>query len=91
MIIKRLAAAKGEGRKKFFGCDNLLATIFMIGVLSFALAQGYYIFAYFSMGLIVARTGEIIFEIKKDLFDRPFIHVLILIGVPGQYIWNLVS
>lgn len=40
MIIKRLAAAKGEGRRKFFGLDNLLATIFMIGVLSFALAQG---------------------------------------------------
>lgn len=91
MIIKRLAAAKGEGRKKFFGLDNLLATIFMIGVLSFALAQGYYIFAYFSMGLIVARTGEIIFEIKKDLFDRPFFHLLILLGVPAQYLWNLIS
>lgn len=89
MIIKKLTAAKDRGRRKFFDVDNLLATLFMIGVQTFALSQGYHIFAYFSMGLIVARIGEIIFEIKQNLFDRPFFHLLFIIGIPAEYIWGL--
>lgn len=91
MIIKKLVAAKDRGRKKFFGIDNLLATIFMIGVQTFALTQGYHIFAYFTMGLIVARIGEIIFEIKQNLFDRPFFHVLFILGIPAEYFWHLIK
>ncbi len=88
MIVKRLAAAKGHGRKKFFSSDNLLALIFMIVVLSCALAQGYYMFAYISMGIIVGRVGQIIFELKCDLFDKPFFHFILFIAIPAEILWN---
>lgn len=88
MNIKRLTAVRGEGRKKLFGFDNLLALIFIVIVIMSALAQGYYVFGYFSIGVIVGRIGEIIFEIKRDLFDKPFLHCILLLGIPAQLVWD---
>lgn len=87
-MIRKFVAAKGEGRKQLVGLDNILALIFMVIVLCFSLLYGHFIFATFGMGLIVARIGEIIFEIKQDLFDRPFFHYLIIVGIPAQLIWD---
>lgn len=89
MIFKKLTAAKGEGRKQLVLLDNLLGSIFMIIVLCFSLIHGYLIFATFGMGLMVARIGEIIFEIKLGFFDRPFFHCLLIIGIPLQVMWNI--
>lgn len=91
MIIKRLAAAKSDGRKLLLKTETLFPLIFMFIVVTYALSHGYRMFAVFSMGLIVARIGEIIFEIKRSLFDKPFFHCLLLIGIPLQYGWNVIT
>lgn len=88
MILKRITTAKGEGRKQLVNLDNVLAIVFMIIVLTYALCIDYYVFAYFTMGLIVGRVGEIIFEVKHNLFDKPFLHCLVLLGIPVQMVWN---
>lgn len=88
MILKRIVAAKGAGRKVIFSMDNLLAIAFIVIVLTFSLHNDFMLFAYFSMGLVVARVGEIIFEMKRDLFDKPFFHFLILVGIPLQVVWD---
>lgn len=69
-----------------FGLDNLLALIFILIVLTFSLSLGFSIFAYFTMGLLVVRIGEIIFEMKEGLFDRPFFLYLLVIGIPLQLV-----
>uniref|UniRef100_A0AAU8KZS8 Uncharacterized protein n=1 Tax=Pantoea phage Survivor TaxID=3232176 RepID=A0AAU8KZS8_9CAUD len=89
MILKRLATAKSAGRKQFFHEDNLLALIFIIIALTFSLANGQYMFAYFCMGLVVVRVGEIIFETKRNMLDKPFLHYLLGIGIPLQVAWNV--
>lgn len=88
MFIKKLTAVKDTGRKNLFSPDNLFALIFIIFVVAFALVLHYFIFAYFTLGVIVVRIGEIIFEMKHDLFDRPFFHYLVLVGIPAQYLWT---
>ncbi|QBZ70751.1 hypothetical protein pETSU_170 [Edwardsiella phage pEt-SU] len=88
MILKKIAAVKGAGRKQFFGLDNLLALIFIIAAITYSLANSQYMFAYFCMGLVVVRVGEIIFELKTNMFDKPFFHYLIGIGIPLQIAWN---
>lgn len=91
MILKKIAAVKGAGRKQFFGSDNVLALIFTFTVLTFSLANGQNVFAYFCMGLVVVRVGEIIFELKYKLFDKPFFHYLVGIGIPLQLAWNVIQ
>lgn len=88
MILKKIAAVKGAGRKQFFGFDNLLALIFIITAITFSLVNAQYMFAYFCMGLVVVRVGEIIFELKSNMFDKPFFHYLVGIGIPLQIAWN---
>lgn len=88
MGLKRLTAVKGLGRKNFFRHDNLIALIFITVVLGFALGLNYFIFTYFCLGLLIVRVFEIIFEMKQDLFDRPFLHYLVLIGIPIQLLWT---
>ncbi|AEV89685.1 hypothetical protein OBP_248 [Pseudomonas phage OBP] len=91
MNMKKIAAAKSGGRKLLLKSDTLFPLIFMLIVVTYALSHGYRMFAVFSMGLIVARIGEIIFEIKSSLFDKPFFHCLLLIGIPLQYGWNVIT
>lgn len=91
MNMKKIAAAKGEGRKVLFNFETLLPLLFLLIVLSYAFALGFRLFAVFAMGVIVARIGEIIFEVKSNLFEKPFFHCLLLIGIPLQYIWNVIS
>lgn len=91
MILKKIAAVKGEGRKQFFGMDNLLALIFIIVAVSASLASGQNVFAYFCLGLVVVRVGEIIFELKYNMFDKPFFHYLLGIGIPLQTAWNVLT
>lgn len=88
MNYKKMVAAKGSGRKLLFTLDSLLPIIFIVIVLTFSLRYDFMIFAYFSMGLVVTRVGEIIFEMKQDLFEKPFFHFLLLIGIPIQIAWD---
>lgn len=88
MIIKKMVAAKGMGRKRMFTLDNILALIFVVIVLCYALINDLTIFAYFCMGMLVGRIFEIIFEIKEGIFDKPFLHYLLLVGMPAQWIWS---
>lgn len=87
MIIKKIVAAKGKGRKRLVDVNNIMAFIFIIIVLCYALASGLKFFAWFCLGLVVGRIFEIIFEIKEGLFDKPFLHYLILIAIPIQWLW----
>lgn len=89
MILKKFAVAKGDGRKQLFDLDNLFCLLFILVVLTYALVHGRIVFAYFSMGLIVARIGEIIFEIKHNLFERPLLIYLLLVGIPIQILVDI--
>lgn len=91
MNFKKLTEAKARGRKKLFQSDNLFGFMFMFVALSYALLHGYMVFAYFSMGLVVARIGEIIFEMKHNLFDKPFFHCLLFVGVPMQILYEYIA
>lgn len=91
MIMKKIASAKSGGRKLLMKSDTLLPLFFMFIVVTYALSHGYRMFAVFSMGLIVARIGEIIFEIKSSIFEKPFFHCLLLIGIPLQFGWNAIT
>lgn len=90
MDFKKLAVAKARGRRQLFQSDNVFGFLFMFITLTYALFHGYMVFAYFSMGLIVARIGEIIFEMKYNLFDKPFFHCLLIIGIPMQIVYEYI-
>lgn len=89
MFFNRLAAVKDGGRKSLFTQDNLLALIFIIMVVTLALALNYGIFAYFTLGALVVRLFEIIFEFKDNMLEKPFLNYMVLIGIPAQFLWLL--
>lgn len=87
MLFKRLAAVKDGGRKVLFTQDNLFALIFIVMVVTLALVLNYKIFAYFTLGALVARLFEIIFEFKDNMLEKPFLNYMVLIGIPAQFLW----
>lgn len=87
MFFKRLVAVKDGGRKTLFSQDNLLALIFIILVIVFSLVLNYKIFAYFTLGALVARLFEIIFEFKDNILEEPFLNYMVIIGIPAQFLW----
>lgn len=89
MWFSRLCAVKDGGRKTLFTQDNLFALIFVILLVALALVLNYGIFAYFTLGAVVVRVFEVIFELKGNILDKPFLSVLIMIGVPSQFLWTL--
>lgn len=89
MSLNRLVAVKDRGRKSLFSQDNLLAFIFVVMVVTIALILNYGIFAYFTLGVLVVRTFEIIFELKNNMLDKPFLNYIVLLGLPAQCLWAL--
>lgn len=89
MSLNRLVAVKDRGRKSFFSQDNLLAFIFVIMVVTIALILNYGVFAYFTLGALVVRIFEIIFELKNNMLDKPFLNYIVLLGLPAQCLWTL--
>lgn len=89
MLLKKIAAAKGAGRKQIAELDNVVGCLFMAVVFSLAVIEGYVVFGYFGMGVLVTRIGGIIFEVRRNLFDRPFFHYLLLIAIPGEIFYDL--
>lgn len=87
MILKKMVAAKDAGRKRMFKMDNILALTFIVIVLCYSLMHDLKVFAYFCMGLVVGRIFEIIFELKEGIFDKPFLHYLVIVAIPVQYLW----
>lgn len=88
MSIKRLVAVKNGGRKQLLGVDNIMALCFIVIVICFAIKLGYGIFGWFTIGILIVRLAEVIFEMKEYLFDRPFFHYLIMVGIPAQALWS---
>lgn len=89
MFFNRLVAVKDGGRKSLFSQDNLFAFIFIVMVAVLAMVLNYKIFAYFTLGALVARLFEIIFEFKDNLLEKPFLNCMVMIGVPVQFLWTL--
>lgn len=88
MLFNRLTAVKSGGRKSLFGQDNLFALLCIIMIVVFALLLNYKVFAYFTLGILVVRLFEVIFEIKGNLLDRPFLNYLVLFGLPLQFLYE---
>lgn len=86
MIIKKITAAKGAGRRQVATFDNVVGFLFMMFIFMVSVTEGYTVFGYFGMGLLITRIGGIIFEVSRNLFDRPFFHYLLLVGIPAQYL-----
>lgn len=89
MFFNRLVAVKDGGRKSLFSQDNLFAFIFIVMVAVLAMVLNYKIFAYFTLGALVARLFEIIFEFKDNLLEKPFLNCMVMIGIPVQFLWTL--
>lgn len=89
MSMKRLCAVKDGGRKKLFSQENLYALIFVVMIVTLALIINYGIFAYFTLGMLVVRLFEIIFEFKGDLLDKWFLNYILMIGLPAQLLYSL--
>lgn len=89
MFFNRLVAVKDGGRKSLFSQDNLFALIFIVMVAMLAMVLNYDIFAYFTLGALVARLFEIIFEFKDNLLEKPFLNCMVMIGIPAQFLWTL--
>lgn len=88
MSMKRLCAVKDGGRKQLFTQENLYALIFVVMVVTLALVINYGIFAYFTLGVLVVRLFEIIFEFKGDLLDKWFLNCVLMIGLPAQFLYT---
>lgn len=88
MILKKIVAAKGDGRRQIAALDNVVGCIFMAVVFALAVVENYVVFGYFGMGILLTRIGGIIFEIRRNLFDRPFFHYLLLIGIPAEIFYS---
>lgn len=88
MLFSRLTAVKSGGRKSLFGQDNIFAFAFIAMLVAFALLLSYKVFAYFTLGILVVRIFEVIFEMKGNLLDRPFLNYLILFGLPLQFLYE---
>jgi hypothetical protein len=88
MSLKRLAAVKDGGRKTLFSQENLYAFIFLVMVVTIALILNYGVFAYFTLGVLVTRLFEVIFELKGNMLDKPFLMYVLGIGVPAQFLWT---
>lgn len=89
MSLRRLTAVKDGGRKSLFSQENLFALIFIVMIVTIALILNYGIFAYFTLGVLVVRIFEIIFELKDNMLDRPFLNYIVLVGLPVQFLWTL--
>lgn len=88
MVVKR-KAGDNKGRKNLFKIKNIFSIFLTVLFFSYLLHSGWYILAYFCMGMLVGRIGEIIFEIKDNLFDKPFLHFLFGLAIPIQILYNI--
>lgn len=77
-----------QGRKRILKSNNIVSSLFMLWALILFFNNGYEGFAYFGLGLLVTRIWQIIVEMKNNIFDKPFLHYLLLIGIPIQYLWD---
>ena len=89
MLWSRLAAVKDGGRKSLFTQDNLFALIFIVMIVTIALILNYGIFAYFTLGVLVVRIFEVIFELKSNMLDKLFLTYVLGVGLPAQCLWTL--
>lgn len=87
MLFSRLTAVKDGGRRSLFSQDNLFALVLVVSIIIIALVLNYNIFAYFTLGVLVARLFEIIFEFKDNMLEKPFLNYMVLIGIPAQFLW----